>query len=150
VAAPWENYRCADGPSAAPQGPVTATPDGPPSVGCAAALPLSTLRVPSRICRQQAIAWEWSGGGPTVAPMMPSRASRNFAFEPAHIQAMHKAFDAVCVKLQLSIASEDKLTELVGEKVIKLAMAGERNVEMLTARTLAEFGVGNDGSLWRH
>jgi hypothetical protein len=90
------------------------------------------------------------GGGPTVAPMMPSRASRNFAFEPAHIQAMHKAFDAVCVKLQLSIASEDKLTELVGEKVIKLAMAGERNVEMLTARTLAEFGVGNDGSLWRH
>jgi hypothetical protein len=90
------------------------------------------------------------GGGPTVAPMMPSRASRNFAFEPAHIQAMHKAFDAVCVKLQLSMASEDKLTELVGEKVIELAMDGERNAETLTARALAEFGVGNDGSLRRH
>ena len=85
-----------------------------------------------------------------MAPMMPNRASRNFAFEPAHIQAMHKAFDAVCVKLQLSMASEDKLTELVGEKVIELAMAGERNAETLTVRTLAEFGVGNDGSLWRH
>jgi hypothetical protein len=36
-------------------------------------------------------------GRPTVAPMMPSRASRNFDFEPAHIQAMHRAFDAVCV-----------------------------------------------------
>jgi hypothetical protein len=85
-----------------------------------------------------------------VAPMMPSRASRNFAFEPAHIQAMHKAFDAVCIELQLSMASEDKLTELVGEKVIELAMAGERNVETLAARVLAEFGIENDGSLWRH
>jgi hypothetical protein len=85
-----------------------------------------------------------------VAPMMPSRASRNFAFEPAHIQAMHKAFDAVCIELQLSMASDDKLTELVGEKVIELAMAGERNVETLAARVLAEFGIENDGSLWRH
>jgi hypothetical protein len=82
--------------------------------------------------------------------MMPSCASRNFAFEPAHIQAMHKAFDAVCVKLQLSMASEDKLTELVGEKVIELARAGERNADRLTARVLAEFGIQNDGSLWRH
>ena len=85
-----------------------------------------------------------------MAPMMPSCASRNFAFEPAHIQAMHRAFDAVCVKLQLSMASEDKLTELVEEKVIELATAGERNVETLTARVLAEFGFENDGSLWRH
>jgi hypothetical protein len=63
---------------------------------------------------------------------------------------MHKAFDAVCVKLQLSIASEDKLTELVGEKVIELARAGERNVDKLTALVLAEFGIENDGSLRRH
>jgi hypothetical protein len=105
---------------------------------------------PSRICPQQAIACEMVGGGPTVAPMMLSRASRNFAFEPAQFRAMHEAFDAVCVKLRLSTASEDKLTELVGEKVIELAMAGERNAETLTVRTLAEFGVGNDGSLWRH
>jgi hypothetical protein len=63
---------------------------------------------------------------------------------------MHKAFDAVCVKLQLSMASDDKVTELVGEKIIGLAMAGERNAERLTARALAEFGVENHGSLWRH
>jgi hypothetical protein len=63
---------------------------------------------------------------------------------------MHKAFDAVCVKLQLSMASEDKLTELVGEKVIELARAGERTADRLTARVLAEFGIQNDGSLWRH
>jgi hypothetical protein len=79
-----------------------------------------------------------------------NRASRNFDFEPAHIQAMHRAFDAVCVKLQLSMASEDKLTELVEEKVIELAAAGDRNMETLTARVLAEFGFENDGSLWRH
>ena len=63
---------------------------------------------------------------------------------------MHEAFDAVCVKLRLSTASEDKLTELVEEKVIELATAGERNVETLTVRVLAEFGFENDGSLWRH
>ena len=85
-----------------------------------------------------------------MAPMMPSCASRNFAFEPAQFRAMHEAFDAVCVKLRLSTASEDKLTELVGEKVIELAMAGERNADRLTARVLAEFGVENDGSLWPH
>jgi hypothetical protein len=80
--------------------------------------------------------------------MMPRLASRTFAFELEHIQSMQRAFEAVCVKLQLS--SEDRLTELVGEKIIELAQAGELNAERLTARALAEFGVGNDGSLWRH
>ena len=53
-------------------------------------------------------------------------------------------------KLQLSMGSDDKVTELVGEKIIELAMAGERNADRLTARVLAEFGIGNDGSLWPH
>jgi hypothetical protein len=39
---------------------------------------------------------------------------------------------------------------LVALRIIELVMAGERNAERLTARTLAEFGIGNDGSLWRH
>ena len=34
--------------------------------------------------------------------------------------------------------------------IIELARAGEQNAERLTARALAEFGVGNDGSSWRH
>jgi hypothetical protein len=78
------------------------------------------------------------------------RPSHNFAFEPEHIQAMHSAFEAVCGTLHLSMASNDKVTELVGEKIIELATAGERNADRLTARVLAEFGIGNDGSLWPH
>ena len=82
--------------------------------------------------------------------MMPSLASCTFAFEPEHVQAMHRAFEAVCSRLQLSVASDDKVTELVGEKIIELAVAGEHDADRLAARVLAEFGVGNDGSLWRH
>ena len=63
---------------------------------------------------------------------------------------MHKAFDAVCAKLELSTAAVDQVTELVALRIIELARAGERDTNRLTARTLAEFGVGNDGSSWRH
>jgi hypothetical protein len=38
---------------------------------------------------------------------------------------------------------------LVGEKIIELAVTGERNADRLP-RALAEFGIENDGSLWRH
>jgi hypothetical protein len=76
--------------------------------------------------------------------------SRTFAFEPEHFQTMHRAFDAVCAKLQLSTGTEDRVTELVAVKIIELAAAGERNPDRLTARVLAEFGIENDGSLWRH
>jgi hypothetical protein len=41
------------------------------------------------------------------------------------------------------MASDDKVTELVGEKIIELAWAGEHDVGRLTARVLAEFGVRN-------
>ena len=81
---------------------------------------------------------------------MPRPASRTVAFEPEHIQAMHWAFEAVCAKLQLSMASEDRMTELVGEKIIELARAGEHDADRLAARVLADFGIENDGSLWRH
>jgi hypothetical protein len=82
--------------------------------------------------------------------MIPRPASHTFAFEPEHIQAMDEAFDAVCVKLKLSMGSEDLMTELVGEKVIELAVTGEMDADRLTARVLAEFGIENDGSLWPH
>jgi hypothetical protein len=42
------------------------------------------------------------------------------------------------------------VTELVAVRIIELAMAGERDGDRLTARVLAEFGIENDGSLWRH
>jgi hypothetical protein len=76
--------------------------------------------------------------------------SHNFAFEVEHIQAMDEAFNAVCGRLELSTLTGDRASELVAVTIIELAMAGERNAKRLTARTLAEFGVGNDGSLWRH
>ena len=80
-----------------------------------------------------------AGGGPIPHRQltMPRPASSISAYEPEHIQAMHRAFDAVCAKLELSM-------------IIELGRAGEQDANRLTARTLAEFGVGNDGSLWRH
>jgi hypothetical protein len=63
---------------------------------------------------------------------------------------MHRAFEAVCARLQLSVGSGDRVTELVGRKIIELARAGEHDSDRLTARVLAEFGIENDGSLWRH
>jgi hypothetical protein len=92
-----------------------------------------------------------AGGGPTVgSSTMPRPASRNFAFKAEQIRAMHRAFEAVCAELQLSIGLGDRVTELVGQRIIELAMAGERNADRLTARVLAEFGIENEGSLWRH
>jgi hypothetical protein len=79
---------------------------------------------------------------------MPRPASRTFAFEHERIEAMRKAFDDTCARLELSIGTGDHKTELVARRII--ARAGERDANKLTARVLAEFGVGNDGSLWRH
>jgi hypothetical protein len=63
---------------------------------------------------------------------------------------MHRAFDAVCAKLQLSTNAEDGVMELISAKIVEIAVAGERDGDRLTARVLAEFGIENDGSLWRH
>jgi hypothetical protein len=83
-------------------------------------------------------------------PMMPRPASPTFAFEPERIEAMHKAFDVVCGKLELSVGTGVQIAELVALRIIELTSAGERNADRLTTRVLAEFGVENDGSLWRH
>jgi hypothetical protein len=81
---------------------------------------------------------------------MPKAAPHTLTFEPEHIEAMAKAFDAACARLELSTGSGDHKTELVARRIIELGTAGERNAERLTARILTEFGVGNDGTLWRH
>jgi hypothetical protein len=77
-------------------------------------------------------------------------ASSTFTFKPEHIRAMRNAFDAVCSKLELSVGMGDQVTELVALKIIELARAGEQDANRPAARVLAEFGGGNDGSLWRH
>jgi hypothetical protein len=89
-------------------------------------------------------------GGEPAGSAMPRPSPHSIAFEPAHIEAMRKAFDAVCARLELSAGTEDPATKLVALKIIELARAGEQNAERLTVRALAEFGVGNDGSSWRH
>jgi predicted Zn-dependent protease len=81
---------------------------------------------------------------------MPRPASRIFDFEPKHIEAMQRAFGAVCAKLELSTGTGVQVAELVARKIIELARAGEHDADRLTARVLAEFGFDNDGSLWRH
>ncbi len=63
---------------------------------------------------------------------------------------MREAFDAACARLELSPGSGDQKTELVARRIIELAVAGEREANRLAARILAEFGVENDGALWRH
>jgi hypothetical protein len=63
---------------------------------------------------------------------------------------MYKAFDAACARLELSTGTGDQITEAVALRIIELAIAGEREANRLAARVLAEFGVENDGTLWRH
>jgi hypothetical protein len=75
---------------------------------------------------------------------------RGIAFQPEHIHSMRRAFEAACAKLQLPAGAGQEVTELVALRIIEFAMAGERDADRLTARVLAEFGIENDGSLWRH
>jgi hypothetical protein len=81
---------------------------------------------------------------------MPRPTRHTVVFEPEHLEAMRKAFDTARARLELSTGADDQKTELVARRIIELAGAGEQDANRLAARTLAEFGVGNDGSLWRH
>ena len=62
-------------------------------------------------------------------------------FEPGHIQAMHRAFDSVCAKLQLSTGGGDQA--IAGETGIRAAMpvlfgfrsAGGRGGRRASSRT---------------
>jgi hypothetical protein len=79
----------------------------------------------------------WNGRGRPHSHVgssaMPRATPRNFAFEVEHIQSMHRAFEAVCARLELSTGTGDRLTELVASRIIALAVAGEWNAERLTA-----------------
>jgi hypothetical protein len=70
---------------------------------------------------------DYPGGSPTPpvgGSKMPRPASRTFAFEPEQIRVMHRAFETVCAKLQLSTGAGDRVTELVALRIIELALAG--------------------------
>jgi hypothetical protein len=72
---------------------------------------------------------------------------RNITFSyPKQIEAAHAAFVAVCARLKLRAGTGDRATDLVAVKIVDLARGGECDVGRLTALTLAEFGLKDDGS----
>jgi hypothetical protein len=62
----------------------------------------------------------------------------NTAFNADLMEAMRAAFYRVCGVLQLSGDREDPLTEIVVEKIVELAKAGERDPEVLCIDVLAQ------------
>lgn len=60
------------------------------------------------------------------------------SFAPEHLDAMGQAFTAALAKLGLN-DMKDPLTETVARRIVRAALAGERNVI-----TLTEIGAGGD------
>ncbi len=70
--------------------------------------------------------------------------SQIFAFEIDHIQATNEAFHAVCSRLELFARTGNRASGLVAMKIIEISVTGEKDQDRLTARVLAEFGIGNE------
>jgi hypothetical protein len=49
--------------------------------------------------------------------------------DPAHIEAMRSAFYKVCDALMLRCDRDDPMTEVIAEKIVALAKAGEHDAE---------------------
>jgi hypothetical protein len=62
----------------------------------------------------------------------------NSAFNADLMEAMRAAFYRVCDVLQLSGDREDPLTEIVVEKIVELAKAGERDPDILCLHVMAD------------
>jgi hypothetical protein len=57
---------------------------------------------------------------------------------PARIEAAREAFRRICEALQLNCGTEDPMTEIVVEIILKLAKAGESDPARMCAAVLAE------------
>jgi len=69
---------------------------------------------------------------------------RHPVFGPDQIESMHKAFRAVCARMNLKGAESAPIIELVAIKIVELARAGEFNAEKLIEGVLSELGaIGN-------
>ena len=62
----------------------------------------------------------------------------NAEFNADLMESMRAAFYRVCDILQLSGDREDPLTEIVVDKIVELAKAGERDPEVLCIDVLAQ------------
>jgi hypothetical protein len=56
-----------------------------------------------------------------------------YVLDPDHIEAMRAAFNRICDALLLKCDRDDPMTEVIAEKIVALAEAGEHD-----ARRLAE------------
>ena len=61
------------------------------------------------------------------------------SFRPDQIEAMHKAFEQVRTRMQLSDAEAFPIIELVAIRIVELAHAGEFDPDRLTESTVATF-----------
>ena len=68
-----------------------------------------------------------------------------YTVESDLMEAMREAFHRVCEILQLSCDREDPLTEIVVEKIVDLAKAGERDPEILSTKVLAQLEMPAQG-----
>jgi hypothetical protein len=58
--------------------------------------------------------------------------------DPAHIEAMQSAFDKVCDALQLTCEVDDRMTEIIANKIVAAGEAGEHDPDRLSSLVLAE------------
>jgi hypothetical protein len=67
---------------------------------------------------------------------------KDVSFDPEAIQAMHSAYEQVCVELGLK-AKNDRMTELVATKIIEAAKAGQRDPATMRITALIALGLTN-------
>ena len=66
-------------------------------------------------------------------------------FDPQAIEAMNRAFEALCKSLQLTDRT-DKQAEIVARKVIDLGRAGERDPQRIHDRVLLDVNASGQKS----
>jgi hypothetical protein len=66
-----------------------------------------------------------------------------YNIDPRHIEAMRTAFNRVCDALLLKCDRDDPMTEIIVEKIVALAKAGEHDAARLAEHVLND--VVDDG-----
>jgi hypothetical protein len=56
--------------------------------------------------------------------------------DPAHIEAMRAAFRKICDALLLKCDRDEPMTEVIADKIVALAKAGEHDAQKLAERVL--------------
>jgi len=70
---------------------------------------------------------------------MPEPSPRTRGFQPHHLQAMLRAFDAVCAQLRLPNHEGGWARKRIASMIFDFAITGETDEKRLIAKVLAEF-----------